>query len=271
MEKPITAAPERPVVGGLGSTGFRRVRANEGVEASRALDVARPVRPAERSPVPEVVPRERSEGLNRFLNASIALVGLLVASPLLLVIAILIRLTSRGPILYAQTRVGLDRRWRTTLAMHERRLEDLGGQVFTIYKFRTMRVDAERHVGVVWAQENDPRVTPLGRYLRILRLDEIPQLWNVVRGDMNLVGPRPERPSIVARLREDIPEYQFRQRVKPGITGLAQINQNYDASLDDVRSKVKWDLAYIGKQSLLLDIRILITTVPAVLLKYRGW
>jgi lipopolysaccharide/colanic/teichoic acid biosynthesis glycosyltransferase len=220
---------------------------------------------------PDAVPRGRFEGLNRVFNASIALAALVGASPLLLAIAILIRLTSRGPILYAQTRVGLDRRWRSTRALRERRFEDLGGQVFTIYKFRTMRVDAERHVGAVWAQENDPRVTPLGRYLRILRLDEIPQLWNVVRGDMNLVGPRPERPSIVARLREDIPEYQYRHRVKPGITGLAQIKQNYDASLDDVRSKVKWDLTYIRKQSLLLDIRILITTVPTVLLKYRGW
>jgi lipopolysaccharide/colanic/teichoic acid biosynthesis glycosyltransferase len=274
MDTPLSTASERPVVdraGGLGSTWFRRVRASDAAEAPRAFDVARPVRHPERPPVPEVVPRERNEALNRFFNASIALTGLLMASPLLVLISILIRLTSRGPILYAQTRVGLDRRWRSTLAMHERRVEDLGGQVFTIYKFRTMRVDAERHVGAVWAQENDPRVTSLGRYLRILRLDEIPQLWNVVLGDMNLVGPRPERPSIVARLREDIPEYQFRHRVKPGITGLAQINQNYDASLEDVRSKVRWDLTYIAKQGLLLDIRILITTVPAVLLRYRGW
>ncbi|HEX7071111.1 MAG TPA: sugar transferase, partial [Rhodothermales bacterium] len=140
-----------------------------------------------------------------------------------------------------------------------------------IYKFRTMRVDAERHSGAVWAQENDPRVTTLGKYLRILRLDEIPQLWNVVLGDMNLVGPRPERPSIAARLREDIPEYRFRHRVKPGITGLAQINQRYDACLDDVRSKVRWDLEYIQRQSLWLDLRILITTIPAVLLRHRGW
>jgi lipopolysaccharide/colanic/teichoic acid biosynthesis glycosyltransferase len=155
--------------------------------------------------------------------------------------------------------------------MQERRLEDLGGQVFTIYKFRTMRVDAERGSGAVWAQENDPRVTRLGRYMRILRLDEIPQFWNVLLGDMNIVGPRPERPSIVSRLREDIPEYQARHRVKPGITGLAQINQQYDASLEDVRSKVSWDLRYIREQGLLLDLSILLRTVPAVILKYRGW
>jgi lipopolysaccharide/colanic/teichoic acid biosynthesis glycosyltransferase len=201
----------------------------------------------------------------------LAALALLVAFPVLVILAIAVKLTSRGPILYAQTRVGLDRRWRSTLALQERRLEDLGGQVFTIYKFRTMRVDAERGSGAVWAQENDPRVTRLGRYMRILRLDEIPQFWNVLLGDMNIVGPRPERPSIVSRLREDIPEYQARHRVKPGITGLAQINQKYDASLEDVRSKVSWDLRYMREQSLMLDLGILLRTVPAVILKYRGW
>ncbi len=221
--------------------------------------------------VPEVIPRERNEKAARVLNFTIALLALIVASPILILLAIAVKLTSRGPILYAQTRVGLDRRWRSTLALHERRLEDLGGQVFTIYKFRTMRVDAERGSGAVWAQENDPRVTRLGRYMRILRLDEFPQFWNVLLGDMNVVGPRPERPSIVSRLREDIPEYQCRHRVKPGITGLAQINQKYDASLDDVRSKVGWDLRYIREQSGWLDVMILLRTVPAVLLRHRGW
>jgi lipopolysaccharide/colanic/teichoic acid biosynthesis glycosyltransferase len=194
----------------------------------------------------------------------IALLGLILLAPLLLLIAFLIRLSSNGPILYAQTRVGLDRRWRAALALR-------GGQVFTIYKFRTMRVDAERHLGAVWAQQDDPRVTPLGRILRVLRLDEIPQLWNVVRGDMNIVGPRPERPSIVARLRENIPEYPLRHRVKPGITGLAQINQRYDSNIDDVRTKVLWDLRYMSEQSLLLDLKIMLRTVPSVLLKTPGW
>jgi lipopolysaccharide/colanic/teichoic acid biosynthesis glycosyltransferase len=229
-------------------------------------------RPSPRSvDVLEVIPRERSERLGRALNFTFAAAALIVASPVLVLLAIAVRLTSRGPILYAQTRVGLDRRWRSTLALHERRLEDLGGQVFTIYKFRTMRVDAERGSGAVWAQENDPRVTPLGKYMRILRLDEIPQFWNVLRGDMNIVGPRPERPSIVSRLREDIPEYQCRHRVKPGITGLAQINQNYDACIDDVRSKVRWDLQYIREQGVWVDTMILLRTVPSVLLRYRGW
>jgi lipopolysaccharide/colanic/teichoic acid biosynthesis glycosyltransferase len=221
--------------------------------------------------IPEVIPRERNERTSRILNVGLAFGTLVVIMPLLLIVAILVKLTSRGPILYAQTRVGLDRRWRSTLALHERRLEDLGGQVFTIYKFRTMRVDAERGVGAVWAQENDPRVTKLGKYLRMLRVDELPQFWNVVLGDMNIVGPRPERPSIVSRLREDIPEYQCRHRVKPGITGLAQINQKYDASLDDVRLKVGWDLRYIREQGIARDLGIMVRTLPSVLLRYRGW
>lgn len=252
----------------------RRARRGEAPDGTRQFERPRSVealRPNRIPEVPEVFPRPRAEQLNRVVNFTIAAIGLLVALPLCLIIALMIRLTSKGPILYAQTRVGIDRRWKSALALRERRLENLGGQVFTIYKFRTMRVDAERRSGAVWAQEHDPRVTRLGRYLRILRLDEIPQLWNVVRGDMNIVGPRPERPSIVARLREDIPEYQFRHRVKPGITGLAQINQNYDTSLDDVKSKVRWDLTYLQRQGLLLDLRIMFKTIPAILLKYRGW
>ena len=221
--------------------------------------------------IPETIPRERNEKASRALNLALGTLALIIVSPVLVLIALVMKLTSRGPILYAQTRVGLDRRWRSTLAFRERRLEDLGGQVFTIYKFRTMRVDAERGSGAVWAQENDPRVTKLGKYMRMLRLDELPQFWNVVLGDMNIVGPRPERPSIVSRLREDIPEYQHRHRVKPGITGLAQINQNYDATLDDVRSKVSWDLRYISEQGFWIDVKIMLKTVPSVLLKYRGW
>jgi lipopolysaccharide/colanic/teichoic acid biosynthesis glycosyltransferase len=237
----------------------------------RRIEAPTPGRAVPRTPVEEVIPRDRSEQLSRVVNFALAAMAMLVTFPLLLILAIAVKVTSRGPILYAQTRVGLDRRWRSTLAMQERRLEDLGGQVFTIYKFRTMRVDAERGSGAVWAQENDPRVTRLGRFMRILRLDEFPQFWNVLLGDMNIVGPRPERPSIVSRLREDIPEYQARHRVKPGITGLAQINQKYDASLEDVRSKVSWDLRYIQQQGLLLDLGIMLRTVPSILHNYRGW
>lgn len=259
----------RPVERAAGSARRRAVDgASDGL---RVAERTRSVATTPRAPIAEVIPRARSERLNRAVNLVLALLLLLVSAPLLILIALLIRLTSRGPILYAQTRVGLDRRWRSTLPLHEQRIEDLGGQVFTIYKFRTMRVDAERYSGAVWAREDDPRVTTLGKYLRVLRLDEIPQLWNVVLGDMNLVGPRPERPSIAARLREDIPEYRFRHRVKPGITGLAQINQRYDACLEDVRSKVRWDLEYIQQQHLWLDLKILLITIPAVLLKHRGW
>jgi lipopolysaccharide/colanic/teichoic acid biosynthesis glycosyltransferase len=252
----------------------RRPPRGESPDVYRATDVARPRDVARETHrvLESALPQElRGERLNRAINLTLASIGLLLLMPLCLLIALAIKVSSRGPILYAQTRVGINRRSNHSMALHERRREDFGGQVFTLYKFRSMRVDAERRSGVVWAQENDPRVTRLGRYLRILRFDEIPQLWNVVLGDMNVVGPRPERPSIVARLREIIPEYHHRHRVKPGITGLAQINQKYDVSIEDVRSKVEWDLEYIRRQGILFDLRIMLKTVPAVLLKYRGW
>lgn len=266
-------AGDRPVR--IPTPSRRPVRPKDGREAAAGVERPRSVTAASphvrREDLDDVIPAERSERLNRFVNATLAGAALLLIAPILVLIAIAIRLTSRGPIIYAQARVGLDRRWRDTLALRDRRSEDLGGQVFTIFKFRTMRVDAERFSGAVWAQENDPRVTTLGRYLRQFRLDELPQLWNIVRGDMNIVGPRPERPSIVARLREMIPEYRARHRVKPGLTGLAQINQHYDQNLDDVRGKIRWDLEYIRTQSLWLDIMIMLKTVPSVLLKFRGW
>jgi lipopolysaccharide/colanic/teichoic acid biosynthesis glycosyltransferase len=123
----------------------------------------------------------------------------------------------------------------------------------------------------VWATEGDPRVTPLGRFLRKCRIDELPQLINVIRGEMNIVGPRPERPSIFARLREDIAEYPLRQRAKPGITGWAQINQSYDSCIDDVRAKVRYDLEYLERQSLAEDLRIMVKTVPVMLFRKGGW
>jgi lipopolysaccharide/colanic/teichoic acid biosynthesis glycosyltransferase len=268
----LTPTEERaltpPLSGAVLPRRARKITQDSLTAAERALapEIAK-----EDLEIPGVVPRTRAESVNRAFNVFLAATGLLISLPILIAIGLLIKLTSRGPILYAQTRVGLDRRWRRTLAMHDRRIRDLGGAVFTIYKFRTMRTDAEARSGAVWAKENDPRVTPLGRYLRILRLDELPQLWNILRGDMNFVGPRPERPSIVARLQRDIADYGSRHRVRPGLTGLAQINQQYDACLDDVRTKVRYDLDYLRRQSLFFDIRILLRTVPAVLLKYRGW
>jgi lipopolysaccharide/colanic/teichoic acid biosynthesis glycosyltransferase len=258
------------------ATAARSSRRGDGGENARGVERPRSVdgmRGADRGgpPVEQVFPRERNEVASRALNFMVAAAALVVSTPLFVLVGALIKATSRGPIFYAQTRVGMDRRWRETLALHERRQEDLGGRVFTIYKFRTMRVDAEKKSGAVWAQQNDPRVTTLGKYLRMFRVDEVPQFWNVLRGEMNVVGPRPERPSIVARLRDDIPEYQFRHRVKPGLTGLAQINQKYDACLDDVRGKVNWDLQYLRTQGFWRDVRIMVQTVPSVLLRFRGW
>jgi lipopolysaccharide/colanic/teichoic acid biosynthesis glycosyltransferase len=218
----------------------------------------------------EVTPRARSERMGRVVNLVVAVVALVVLSPVMLLVALAIKLTSRGPIFYRQTRVGLDRRSRRH-SSHERRRHDHGGKVFEMYKFRTMRADAEIDGRAVWAQKGDPRVTPIGRILRRTRIDELPQLYNVIRGEMNIVGPRPERPTIFARLRADIPEYHMRQRVKPGITGWAQINQAYDACVDDVRRKVRYDLEYLQRQGLVEDLRIMSLTVPVMLFRRGGW
>ena len=215
-----------------------------------------------------VTPRERSEWLNRAVSVTLAAMGLIVLSPLLLLIALAIKCTSKGPIWYRQIRVGVDRRRRRTdgaTALYDRRTCDLGGEVFRIYKFRSMRVDAEQESGAVWATVGDPRVTPIGRLLRKTRMDEIPQLLNVLRGDMNIVGPRPERPSFFGRLRETIPEYPLRQLSRPGITGWAQVNNSYDSCVDDVRRKVQFDLEYLEQQGMAEDLRIMVRTIPVVL------
>lgn len=213
----------------------------------------------------------RADRVRRMVNVVLALLGLVLVLPVMLVIAVLVKLSSPGPVFYTQTRVGLDRRWNRDNAQNRRRNGDIGGKPFEIYKFRTMRVDAEKETGAVWAQQEDPRVTPVGRVLRQYRLDELPQFFNVLRGEMNIVGPRPERPQIFARLREDIVEYPLRQRAKPGITGLAQINNKYDACLDDVRRKVDFDLRYIQRQSVSEDLKIMLKTVPVILFRRGGW
>jgi lipopolysaccharide/colanic/teichoic acid biosynthesis glycosyltransferase len=215
--------------------------------------------------------REVTHWLTCAINLLLALVALVLLFPVLMVIAVVVKLSSRGPVLYLQERVGLDRRALSRAAQNHRRQCDLGGRPFTIYKFRTMRVDAERESGAVWAQQDDPRVTPVGRILRQYRLDELPQLVNVLRGEMNIVGPRPERPAIFAELRTQIAEYPLRQRAKPGITGLAQINHHYDRSLDDVRTKVSYDLEYIRRQSVREDLRIMFKTIPVILWRRGGW
>ncbi len=213
--------------------------------------------------------RRDSLGL-RALNVVIAALGLVLAAPVMLVIALLIKLTSPGPVLYTQLRVGLDRRNGSTGYPASRRQVDHGGRLFRIYKFRTMRVDAG-DTAQVWAKPNDSRVTPIGRILRQYRLDELPQLFNVLRGDMNIVGPRPEQPAIFQQLRTQIEGYAQRQRVRPGLTGWAQVNQHYDQSIDDVKKKVKLDLEYIEKRSVWHDLKIMLRTLPVMIFRQGSW
>jgi len=215
-------------------------------------------------------PRDRERRGRRLFNIVVAVVGLVLTFPLMLVIAALIKLTSRGPVLFTQSRVGLDRRALSNAGGNTRRHTDQGGQPFTMYKFRTMR-PADGSGKQVWAQADDARITPIGRVLRKLRLDELPQLFNVLTGEMNIVGPRPEQPTIFVYLREQIEGYQRRQRVRPGITGWAQINQGYDTSVDDVRRKVRYDLEYIRRQSTLEDLKIMARTLPVMLRRRGAW
>jgi lipopolysaccharide/colanic/teichoic acid biosynthesis glycosyltransferase len=164
-----------------------------------------------------------------------------------------------------------DRRKRIANARHDRRQWNLCGRMFTMYKFRTMRLDAESGTGAVWARQDDPRVTPIGGFLRACRLDELPQLYNVLKGDMNIVGPRPERPTMVVDLVNAITEYPIRQRTLPGITGLAQISQAPDGTVDDVRVKVRYDLEYMRRRSVLEDLRIMAKTPMVMFFKRSGY
>ncbi len=207
--------------------------------------------------------------LCRALSVVVAAVGIVACAPLLIAIALIVRLTSPGPVLYTQVRVGVDRRRPGSQNTGRRRI-DHGGKPFKIYKFRTMYVGSDHGVEQ-WATPDDPRVTPVGRWLRRTRLDELPQLFNVLRGDMNVVGPRPEQPGIFTVLRARIDRYGERQRVLPGMTGLAQISQDYDATLDDVRRKLRYDLEYIERRTVLEDFRIILRTIPVVFLRRGGW
>jgi lipopolysaccharide/colanic/teichoic acid biosynthesis glycosyltransferase len=182
-----------------------------------------------------------------FVETALAVILLVVLAPLLGVLMVLVKLTSRGPALYTQERLGRH------------------GRSYTIYKLRTMFDNCERWSGAIWSPENDPRVTPLGHWLRRLHLDELPQLWNVARGEMSLIGPRPERPVFVRQLERAIPEYRQRLQVRPGITGLAQIQLPPDSEVSAVRRKVQYDLYYIHQLGPWLDLRILLGTVLKVL------
>ena len=205
----------------------------------------------------------------RFLSVVGASAALFVAAPLMLLIAVLVKVTSKGPIIYTQTRVGMNRRNESRNGKSDRRRIDYGGRPFSLFKFRTMYMNAERGQGAVWALPDDPRITPVGRLLRQSRLDELPQLINVLRGEMNLVGPRPERPQIVEQLSRQIEGYRNRHSVRPGITGWAQVNQHYDQMLEDVRQKLAFDLEYLAKRSVLEDLKIMLRTVP-VMVSRRG-
>jgi sugar transferase (PEP-CTERM system associated) len=185
------------------------------------------------------------------INRIIAVLGIIVAAPLMLLTALAVWLTSRGPALYRQVRIGLN------------------GKPFTLYKFRSMRADAEADTGAIWASQDDPRITPVGRFIRNTRLDELPQLFNVLKGEMSLVGPRPERPEFVEVLLEKIPYYRQRHAVRPGITGWAQINYKYGDSLEDTMVKLEYDLYYVKHISLSLDLYIIFHTLKAMLLS-RG-
>ena len=234
----------------------------------------RPVRPPLRLEPGAALPDfpDLNDALSRALNVAVAALGLVISAPLMAAIAVAIKLTSRGPVIYSQMRVGIDRRAPGEPG-NSRRQHDAGGKPFRIFKFRTMAPPARgpQTTAEVWAQPDDPRVTPLGRILRSYRLDELPQLINVLRGDMNVVGPRPEQPTIFARLRQQIERYEERQRVRPGITGWAQVNQSYDTSVESVRRKLELDLEYIRRQSVMEDIRILLRTVPDMLGSRGAW
>jgi lipopolysaccharide/colanic/teichoic acid biosynthesis glycosyltransferase len=209
-----------------------------------------------------------NQGTCRVLNVLATLIVLLVLWPLMLAVAVLVKLSSRGPILFTQPRVGLDRRGLRSRREDARRTRDYGGQIFTIYKFRSM-IQSDSDSSQVWAEEGDARITRVGSFLRKYRLDELPQFWNVLTGDMNLVGPRPEQPDIFVQLRKEVRHLAGRQQVLPGITGLAQVFHHYDRSIDDVLRKADLDLEYIRNRSPLHDLEIMVRTLPTVVTR-RG-
>jgi exopolysaccharide biosynthesis polyprenyl glycosylphosphotransferase len=196
---------------------------------------------------PSLTPGQRL--VKRAIDFVGSLIMIVASSPLLLIVPIVIRLSSKGPALFTQHRVGRD------------------GEEYTLFKFRTMISNAERGTGPVLASQNDPRITRIGRFLRSTRLDELPQLFNVLRGEMSLVGPRPERAFFVSQFRETTPGYEFRLAVKPGITGMAQVCGTYSSS---VTRKLRFDLMYIYDYSLLMDVKILLKTVHVLFEKAKS-
>ncbi len=202
-------------------------------------------------PLMEINPQLMTEWerkLKRLMDIVVSLIILILSLPISIITAILIKLESPGPVIFKQERVGLN------------------GRIFNIYKFRSMINDAEKKTGPVWAGKNDPRITKVGKFIRKVRIDEIPQMVNVLKGEMSLVGPRPERPYFVEKFAKEIPFYKRRLLVKPGITGWAQVKHKYDESIEDVKTKLKYDLFYIENMSIRMDLKILFRTVFTVLL-----
>jgi exopolysaccharide biosynthesis polyprenyl glycosylphosphotransferase len=190
---------------------------------------------------------EWEKGLKRIIDIFVSLFILILASPALIITAFAIKIDSPGSVFFKQARCGID------------------GELFKMIKFRSMYHDAEKHSGPVWSTKNDPRITNIGRIIRRVRIDEIPQMINVLKGEMSLVGPRPERPYFVEKLSKEIPYYKRRLKVKPGITGWAQVKHKYDESIEDVKIKLRYDLFYIENMSIRMDFKILFRTIFVVL------
>jgi lipopolysaccharide/colanic/teichoic acid biosynthesis glycosyltransferase len=222
-----------------------------------AAEPAAPHVPRERHALRRFVTPPAPDGwylrAKRAADLTLSLLLMLPAAPILLLATLLVRLTSRGPAFYTQTRVGLD------------------GRLFTIFKLRTMRHNCEARSGPLWSLPGDPRVTPLGRILRATHLDELPQLWNVVRGEMSLIGPRPERPEFVPQLERSLPAYRQRLQLRPGVTGLAQVLLPPDTDVESVRRKLAHDLYYMRHLSFWLDLRLLLcTALYALAIPFRA-
>jgi sugar transferase (PEP-CTERM system associated) len=231
--------------------GFTIEEAGSTFEAVCGRISTKELRPSQLIFTGELGPRLGSLFIQDVVNFGISMMGAIVTLPIMLLVALAVKLTSPGPVLYRQTRVGKN------------------GALFLLYKFRSMRADAEAQTGAVWASKDDPRTTPVGKFLRRLRLDELPQFFNVLRGEMSLVGPRPERPEFVKTLSEQIPYYRQRHCVKPGITGWAQINHKYGDTLEDTVTKLEYDFYYIKNISTSLDAYIIFHTLKTMLLS-RG-
>jgi sugar transferase (PEP-CTERM system associated) len=265
LHKALDNRPDRIVVGlterrnrlpiqdllELRFSGIKIEEATHLYEAAFGRVCTREFRPSQLIFSEELGPRSGSETLQSVYCFLVAVVLLIVTLPVMLIVALAVRLSSPGPILLRQNRVGR------------------GSVVFTVYKFRSMYADAEARTGAVWATRNDPRITPVGRWIRRLRFDELPQLFNVLKGEMAIAGPRPERPEFVKTLSDQIPYYRQRHCVKPGITGWAQINYKYGDNIEDTITKLEYDLYYIKNMSVSLDAYIFFHTVKTMLLS-RG-